>query len=235
MAQADILKALASTTPVKGSAPAAEAHGNADPSLDVLVARLEALERTQRLQAAQLEQAQGETGEYKGLYYDMVKDKKRAEEGLKAALEELQKLREAAPLNDSDRARLTASLMEEAQTKLFSKAERFKEVLRDAPRGEILNTTGETIPLAVNGVTVLVRPGKRSVPAPFVEAWENHLEACRYATEVQSLMEIQENKPLFFGDLEDLLWAGRDTNESVSLQGVRTGPLMWDEDAGVVG
>lgn len=189
---------------VRGSAtePKADEQGL---SLDILAQRLVQLELTQRSLALENQELRAE--------------KAAAEEGLRAALEELQKLREAEPVEDP--AKLVAILEREAVSQHKAKLARWKAEVQGMPKAIVVSHYAEPIPLTINGVTAWIRPGENTVPSAYAEAWARHLEDQQFADTIAHQLSGADQQ---FGDLEAIL----DTTRGLGSEVVRA----WSEDLG---
>jgi len=220
----------ADTLPARGSAIRSEQEGIADPSLNVLVHRMEQLEANERLHALETSALREASGEMKALIAKNVRAREIAEEGLRAAQEELQKLREESPMSPEDIQAQLRVLTEEAATNRRIKVEKFRKVVRDAPLVPITNATESPIHLQINGIKCNLPPGTHDVPEPFMLVWEAHLEAEQYARQRDSLIQGS----LSFGDLEDWRVTGQPDMDLALAPLTAQTPVIWDEESGVV-
>jgi hypothetical protein len=190
--------------PVRGAAWQPE---DADPSLDVLVARTQLLEQQVQLQAQLLQSLLG--GANPGAQA-LLEGKEAAVQGLVAAQEQLQKLREQNPVPEADQAAILTALHEEVRARAQQKQARFRDLLASAKKREVINPTGIPQQLTVNGVTVMLEPGANTVPEPFAQAWEDHLELVQHAAARDADIQGMQS----FGRLEDWIHAGRDFEDT---------------------
>jgi hypothetical protein len=223
MAQAGISQIVQA---VKGSAVVADQEPTtADLSLEALALRLAQLEAQQGLLQAQTKAAEGAAGDYKALLEQAVREKEAAEEGMRASLEELQALREKDPMPREDVQRLVASMQHDAATNHKAKLAAWKDTVLAMPRGEVYNARSEPVPLTINGLTAVVNPGPNTLPSAYVDAWEDHLEAERYAQEMAGQLSGQVE----FGQMENIIHGQRGTDDLTYVD-----ERDWNEDLGAL-
>lgn len=208
---------------VKGSAHGKKEPTTADLSLDTLAARMGMLEQQQELLRLQALVAEEQAGEYKAAMESALREKQKVEEGLRAALEELQKLREKAPLDPKEIAAITADLQRQAATQHKEKLAAWKEKVKGMPKGTAYNPYGAPIPLTINGLTAVLTPGPNTLPKAYVQAWEEHLESEKVAQDLQRVLGGQVE----FGAMENIIH-GQRALDSTSMIDLRE----WDEELG---
>jgi hypothetical protein len=165
-------------------------RGSADDSLslEILANRMKQLESILNAQAAEVALLKGENEELRQLHRQALEEKRKAEEGLQAALSELQKLREAVPLDQRTRQALLASIAVEAQQDFESRQAETEKAVRNASLVEIENPSEHAIELGLNGVFVIIPPGRARIPAPFLPLWRDYCTAVQYARERDSVI-----------------------------------------------
>jgi len=165
----DIVAAL------KGSAVTADKQKAADPTLDSLLSRMEAIEAQMRLQAGKLAAAEEENARLAELLRDEAEQKARAVEALKVAQAEAIKLRERPPLSKEEQQQTLREVQAQAHAQHQRKRAQFQEALKNSLRAAVFNP-GPAVVLTVNGVSVTIETGRNEVPAPFLSAWETYQE-----------------------------------------------------------
>lgn len=219
----DILRVLGS---------AQMAKDETDPALAVLVSRMEALERNQRLQEAQYQASlEAKDKEYGALLAQMSREKAEAQQALEAALGQLHKVQEAAPQDPEVTARMVEQLKKEATVQSANKKKQFQARLEKMPRGKIYNPLPETVRLSINGVVLYVKPGKNNeIPQCFVEAWEDYVNQKQVA---QHFIQTLSGPAKEFNDLSRILVR----DKAPTIQDTTSGPQViypeartWSEE-----
>jgi len=136
----------------------------------------------------------------------LAEEKLASVQGMEVALDELQALREAQPVDPVTQAAILAAMHQQLEATQKAKRARFQEVLRDAKRVEVMNDTAMVQVVTINGTQVVLQPGANTVPEPFAEAWREHLEMVREALQ----RDLAIRGSLDFGALEDWVAAGRE-------------------------
>lgn len=199
--QVDILKVLGSE----------DGEPTPDPNLAVLIARMEQLEKEQRLQALYREQAETAQSDLRAELNRTIKEKDEAIEGLKAALEAREQAMKKQPQDPQTTQLVINELTKEVRERAKHKRARFIKDLRAASKGTVDNLLGHSVLLTINGVSSWVVPGKNELPGPFVSAWEDYLEDLRFAQERRTILAGGEHE---FDQLEELLAEGRQGEHS---------------------
>lgn len=159
-----------------------------DPDMEVLIRRLEVLERDLRLQAVYRQQMEDAQADHKAELARIIQEKDEAIDGLRAALEQREKQLGEMPKDPRTLALMLDQLSKEAVSNHKHKREKFIKEMKNAPTGIVENSEGHSVLLTINGVSVWIIPGKNEVPAPYVRAWEDHLESVKFARERQDLL-----------------------------------------------
>lgn len=208
---------LNSPIPVRGSVALMDEQS---PALTILVTRLEEQERQLRLMNEAFLNMKAALAdrdkEYHQLQQTISQDKARSAEAIKLSRERLLKTAEANPIEPHVQAQMIAQIKSEGEHRVKQKRAAFTKLLEVAPKGVINNPGDESIPLMINGVKMIISPGKNVVPAPFAEEWEKTLRMAKWAESVRKA--AVGTKP--FHELEQ--WRGANSSEP--------DPLMWQEE-----
>lgn len=205
-----------SPIPVRGSVALMDEQS---PALTILVTRLEEQERQLRLMNEAFLNMKAALDsrdkEYQQLQQTVANDKARSAEAIKLSREKLLKTAEANPIDPHIQAQMLAQIKSEGEHRVKQKRAAFTKLLETAPKGIINNPKDESIPLTINGVRLVISPGKNTVPAPFAEEWEKTLRMAKWAEDVRKA--AVGTKP--FHELEQ--WRGANSGEA--------DPLIWQE------
>jgi dGTP triphosphohydrolase len=203
---------------VKGSIAS---EGDQSPTLDVLVARMEAMDQNQRMIALNMAELAEANTTNQALLQQVLKERRATDQALTAAMSKLQEVAEQRPTAPETMEAMLKHASEMAKENARAKRIAFNEVLENAPKGQIHNYDTLPVEMSINGHYFVVMPGpNKDVPAPFVEVWEQRLDDLDHAAQITA--QIQGSNR--FVDLER--WRAARRGNDYNAQ-------HWDENMGV--
>jgi hypothetical protein len=196
------------------------------------VNRLEQLEAAQRIEAMQYNQLSQTIGDMHALLTQAIREKREAEQGLQAAQEALQKIREQQPVSPEERQAIIQKLQQEAIEQMRTKSAKFQEAIRHSRKVDVFNS-GDPVLLQMNGIRCIVPTGRSEVSELFLPAWEEHIQSMQRA----AMFDQQIKGSVPYGDLEAWRFKQQPEMDIALVPGSKVKPrtsLDWGEDVGVM-
>lgn len=166
-------------------------------AINLINSQLELMQANQRLLTQQMGNLadaiqQGNSGN-QAILNELVKDKANSEQAFQAAFEKLGQMLENRPHDPEVAEQMVEVETARARQNAHLKRMRFKQALKDMPKGEIHWYGDEPTTLQINGVRITIQPGiNKGVPQTFVNHFQKTQEMKRaMSKKVKSMQDAQ--------------------------------------------
>lgn len=164
-----------------------------DPTLAIIASQLEQIATQQRLIAANQEALKVEVDQQLAAFRrQLLNEQQAAQQGLQAAMEQWEESIKHTVMSKEELARQLELTRQESEKINAVKRQRFEEHLNRAPKGTIASFYEGVVELQINGHKRFIRPGlNKNIPQPFIQAWEDHVDATTTARQRNNLIADQ--------------------------------------------